>query len=50
MEWGGRVTLEQLEAGPIRRFLVTAPAVERAAKVLGIDPNTLHRKPKRYGL
>lgn len=47
---GGRLTLEQLEAEHIRRILAATPTVEEAATVLGIDPSTLYRKRKRYGL
>jgi NtrC-family two-component system response regulator AlgB len=50
VEVGGRVTLEQLEAEHIRRILAVTPTVEEAAAVLGIDPSTLYRKRKRYGL
>ena len=47
---GGAVTLEQLEAEHIRRVLATTPTMEQAATILGIDPSTLYRKRKRYGL
>jgi NtrC-family two-component system response regulator AlgB len=47
---GGRVTLEELEAEHIRRVLTTTSTIEEAAEVLGIDPSTLYRKRKRYGL
>jgi NtrC-family two-component system response regulator AlgB len=47
---GGAVTLEQLEAEHIRRILAAAATMEEAAAVLGIDPSTLYRKRKRYGL
>jgi NtrC-family two-component system response regulator AlgB len=50
IEVGGRVTLEQLEAEHIRRVLGTVPTIEEASEVLGIDPSTLYRKRKRYGL
>jgi NtrC-family two-component system response regulator AlgB len=50
LEVGGAVTLEQLEAEHIRRVLATTPTMEQAAAVLGIDPSTLYRKRKRYGL
>jgi two-component system, NtrC family, response regulator AlgB len=50
VEIGGRVTLDQLEAEHIRRVLAVTPTVEEAATVLGIDPSTLYRKRKRYGL
>lgn len=50
VELGGRVTLEQLEAEHIRRILASTPTIEEAAALLGIDPSTLYRKRKRYGL
>jgi NtrC-family two-component system response regulator AlgB len=50
MEVGNAVTLEQLESEHIRRLLAIAPTMEEAATLLGIDPSTLYRKRKRYGL
>jgi NtrC-family two-component system response regulator AlgB len=50
VEVGGAVTLEQLEAEHIRRMLAAKPTMEQAATLLGIDPSTLYRKRKRYGL
>ncbi len=50
VEVGGRVTLDQLEAEHIRRVLASAATIDEAATVLGIDPSTLYRKRKRYGL
>jgi NtrC-family two-component system response regulator AlgB len=50
VEVGSRITLDQLEAEHIRRVLTTTATVEEAAGVLGIDPSTLYRKRKRYGL
>jgi NtrC-family two-component system response regulator AlgB len=50
LEVGGAVTLEELEAEHIRRVLAAKPKLEEAAEVLGIDPSTLYRKRKRYGL
>jgi NtrC-family two-component system response regulator AlgB len=50
MEIGAAVTLEQLEAEHLRRILTTTATLEEAATVLGIDPSTLYRKRKRYGL
>jgi NtrC-family two-component system response regulator AlgB len=50
IEIGARVTLDQLETEHIRRVLASVPTVEEAAQVLGIDPSTLYRKRKRYGL
>lgn len=50
MELGGRVTLEELEAEHIRRILTASTSIDEAAQILGIDPSTLYRKRKRYGL
>jgi NtrC-family two-component system response regulator AlgB len=50
MEVGGAVTLEQLEAEHLRRVLASASTLEEAAAILGIDPSTLYRKRKKYGL
>jgi two-component system, NtrC family, response regulator AlgB len=49
-EVGSAVSLEQLEAEHIRRILASAPSMEQAANILGIDPSTLYRKRRRYGL
>jgi NtrC-family two-component system response regulator AlgB len=50
VEVGGRATLDQLEAEHIRRILAETQTIEEAATVLGVDPSTLYRKRKRYGL
>ena len=50
VEVGGRATLDALEAEHIRRILNSTETMEEAAAVLGIDPSTLYRKRKRYGL
>lgn len=50
MEIGGMVTLEQLESEHIRRVLANAATLDEAATVLGVDPSTLYRKRKRFGL
>ena len=50
MEVGGAVTLEQLEAEHIRRVLSMTTTIDQAATSLGIDPSTLYRKRKRYGI
>lgn len=47
---GGAVSLDQLEAEHIRRILIATATMEEAASILGIDPSTLYRKRKRYGL
>ncbi|HTU91104.1 MAG TPA: sigma-54 dependent transcriptional regulator [Gemmataceae bacterium] len=50
VEVGGAVTLDALEAEHIRCVLANSPSLEDAAATLGIDPSTLYRKRKRYGL
>jgi NtrC-family two-component system response regulator AlgB len=50
IEVGAPVTLEALEEEHIRRILASGISLEEAAVVLGIDPSTLYRKRKRYGL
>jgi NtrC-family two-component system response regulator AlgB len=50
IELGGAVTMEQIEAEHIRRILTNTATMEQAATVLGIDPSTLYRKRRRYGL
>jgi NtrC-family two-component system response regulator AlgB len=50
VEVGGRVTLEALEKEHIRRILAAAPSLNEAAQMLGINPSTLYRKRKDYGL
>jgi NtrC-family two-component system response regulator AlgB len=49
-EVGGAATLDELEAEHMRRILDSAPTLDDAARTLGIDPSTLYRKRKRYGL
>jgi two-component system, NtrC family, response regulator AlgB len=43
-------TLEEMEKAHIRRVLAYAKDYEDAASILGIDPATLWRKRKKYGL
>jgi two-component system, NtrC family, response regulator AlgB len=50
IEIGGPVPLAQLEFEHIRRVLAGAPSLDAAARTLGIDPSTLYRKRKQYGL
>jgi NtrC-family two-component system response regulator AlgB len=50
VELGGSVTLDALEAEHIRRVLAATGTMDEAAQLLGIDPSTLYRKRKRYGL
>jgi NtrC-family two-component system response regulator AlgB len=44
------VTLAELEVEHIRRVLSGAPSLDAAARTLGIDPSTLYRKRRQYGL
>ncbi len=50
IEVGSRASLEQLEIEHIRRVLATTASRDEAARILGIDPSTLYRKRKQYGL
>jgi two-component system, NtrC family, response regulator AlgB len=47
---GGDVSLDEVEKEHIRRVLLRTASLEDAARVLGIDPSTLWRKRKRYGI
>jgi two-component system, NtrC family, response regulator AlgB len=44
------MTLEQIEADHIRRILESTGTIEETAAKLGIDPSTLYRKRKKYGI
>ena len=44
------LSLEEVEHQHIVRVLRMSPDLDSAAKVLGIDPTTLWRKRKKYGL
>ncbi len=44
------MTLDQVEAEHIRRILGSTDTIEEAATTLGIDPSTLYRKRKKYGI
>jgi NtrC-family two-component system response regulator AlgB len=50
IEVGARVTLDELEQEHLRRILLSTVNLDEAARVLGIDPSTLYRKRKRFGL
>jgi NtrC-family two-component system response regulator AlgB len=50
VEVGGNVSLDRLEGEHIRRVLARTATMEQAAEILEIDPSTLYRKRKRYGL
>ncbi len=47
---GGPFTLHELESEHIRRVLASAPSLEHAATILGVDPSTLYRKRRQLGL
>jgi len=50
VEVGGAVTIEDLEAEHIRRVVASAPSLDEAARILGIDPSTLYRKRRKSGM
>ena len=47
---GEPLTLDQIEAEHIRRILASTATIEEAATKMGIDPSTLYRKRKKYGI
>ncbi|MDG4562519.1 MAG: helix-turn-helix domain-containing protein, partial [Candidatus Competibacter sp.] len=47
---GDAVTLEELERAHIAAVMVASPTLDGAAGTLGIDPSTLWRKRKQYGI
>jgi NtrC-family two-component system response regulator AlgB len=47
---GEATTLEQMEAEHIRRILASTASIGEAATKLGINPSTLYRKRKKYGI
>ena len=47
---GEPLTIEQMEAEHIRRILASTASIGEAATKLGINPSTLYRKRKRYGI
>jgi NtrC-family two-component system response regulator AlgB len=47
---GDDFSLDDVEKEHIRRVLLRAASLEHAAQILGIDPSTLWRKRKRYGI
>jgi len=48
VELGGPFTLEQIEREQILRVMATAPTLDEAARILGIDVSTLWRKRKKF--
>jgi len=49
-EVGDPVPFEKLEELHIRRVLARAKSLDEAAKILGMDPATLWRRRKKYGM
>lgn len=47
---GELTSLESIEEAHLRRVIEATDTLEKAAEVLGIDPATLYRKRKKYGL
>ncbi|HET6632801.1 MAG TPA: sigma-54 dependent transcriptional regulator [Rhodanobacteraceae bacterium] len=45
---GAAITLEALERAHIETVVATAPTLDEAARILGIDGSTLYRKRKQY--
>ena len=50
VQLGGDFSLQELENEPIRRVISRVKKRNQAAEILGIDPITLYRKRKRFGL
>ena len=49
-EVGQFVSLASIEEAHLRRVIEATDTLDEAAEVLGIDPATLYRKRKKYGL
>jgi NtrC-family two-component system response regulator AlgB len=47
---GDLVSLETIEEMHIRQVLATTKSLEEAARILGVDPVTLWRRRKKYGV
>jgi two-component system, NtrC family, response regulator AlgB len=50
LELGDAVTMDKLEEVHIRRVIARTKSLEEAARVLGMDPATLWRRRKKYGI
>jgi NtrC-family two-component system response regulator AlgB len=49
-ELGDPIPMEKLEEVHIRRVLARSKSLDEAARVLGMDPATLWRRRKKYGI
>ena len=47
---GDLVSLESIEENHIRQVLAATKSLEEAARILGMDPVTLWRRRKKYGV
>ena len=47
---GDPISLEELEETHIRRILASTRSLEEASRILGMDPVTLWRRRKKYGI
>src|SRR5581483_2984268 len=47
---GDPVSLEELERAHIQAVLASAPTLEAASRILGIDASTLYRKRRQYAM
>jgi NtrC-family two-component system response regulator AlgB len=47
---GDPISLEDLERAHIQAVLATAPTLEAASRILGIDASTLYRKRRQYAM
>jgi len=50
LELGDAIPVDKLEEVHIRRVLARSKSLEEAARVLGMDPATLWRRRKKYGI
>ena len=50
VEVGQAVSLQRVEVEHIRRVLAGTSSLDEASRILDIDPSTLYRKRKQYGL
>lgn len=50
LQLGSAASIETIEREHIARVLASSSSLEAASRTLGIDPTTLQRKRKRYGL